>query len=173
MSLRARGEGVVTAGDIIAPPEIEVLNPDLYLFTIGSNDTALDIEFMVEQGHGYEPSEDRGKMGIGELPSDAIFSPVRRVAFDVERARVGQMTNYDRLTLDIWTDGRVQPLDALRPVPPVARLQLGVGLEDGLGDDNACPRLAVCRDGDRRVTGLRIPQSKSRKNDEAERTPVI
>jgi DNA-directed RNA polymerase subunit alpha len=69
-------------------------------------------------------------MSIGELPIDAIFSPVRRVAFDVERARVGQMTNYDRLTLDLWTDGRVQPLDALKESAAVlvAHLRLIAGL---------------------------------------------
>jgi DNA-directed RNA polymerase subunit alpha len=99
MSLRVRSEGTVTAGDIQAPPEIEILNPDLYLFTADSNDVDLDIDFTVEQGRGYRPAEGRGRMPIGELPVDAIFSPVRRVAFDVSRARVQQMTNYDRLTI--------------------------------------------------------------------------
>ncbi len=130
MSLRARSEGTVTAGDILAPPEVEILNPDLYLFTVDSSDADLDIEFTVEQGRGYVPAEGRTQMSIGELPIDAIFSPVRRVAFDVERARVGQMTNYDRLTLDLWTDGRVQPLDALKESAAVlvAHLRLIAGL---------------------------------------------
>lgn len=130
MSLRARSEGTVTAGDILAPPEVEILNPDLYLFTVDSSDADLDIEFTVEQGRGYVPAEGRVQMSIGELPIDAIFSPVRRVAFDVERARVGQMTNYDRLTLDLWTDGRVQPLDALKESAAVlvAHLRLIAGL---------------------------------------------
>lgn len=130
MSLRARSEGTVTAGDILAPPEVEILNPDLYLFTVDSSDADLDIEFTVEQGRGYVPAEGRIQMSIGELPIDAIFSPVRRVAFDVERARVGQMTNYDRLTVDLWTDGRVQPLDALKEAAAVlvAHLRLIAGL---------------------------------------------
>jgi len=133
MSLRARGEGTVTAGDILAPPEIEILNPDLYLFTVDSGDSVLDIELTVEQGRGYSPAEGRSML-IGELPIDAIFSPVRRVAFDVERARVGQMTNYDRLTLDVWTDGRSEPLDALKEAAAILvahfRLIAGLTLEE-------------------------------------------
>jgi DNA-directed RNA polymerase subunit alpha len=114
MTLRAHGEGVVTAGDIIAPPEIEILNPELYLFTTDSSEADVEIEFKVEQGRGYSPAEERSKLSIGELPIDAIFNPVRRVAFDVDRARVGQMTNYDRLTMEIWTDGRIRPMEALK-----------------------------------------------------------
>ena len=134
MSLRVRSEGTVTAGDIEAPPEIEILNPDLYLFTVDSNDVRLDIELTVEQGRGYLPSDERGRMPIGELPVDAIFSPIRRVAFNLDRARVGQMTNYDRLTLDIWTDGRIVPLDALKEAARILvthlRLIAGLTLEE-------------------------------------------
>lgn len=134
MSLQVRGEGIVTAGDIQAPPEIEILNPDLYLFTADSADARLDIEFTVELGRGYYPSDGRGRMPIGELPVDAVFSPVRRVAFSVDRARVGQMTNYDRLTLDVWTDGRIVPLDALKESARILvthlRLIAGLTLEE-------------------------------------------
>ncbi len=114
MTLRIEGPGVVTAGDIIAPPEIEILNPDLYLFTVDNDEAHLDFEFTVESGRGYASSEGRGRMPIGVLPVDAIFSPVRRVNFRVDQARVGQLTNYDRLIVDIWTDGRIAPLDALK-----------------------------------------------------------
>lgn len=134
MSLQVHSEGTVTAGDIQAPPEIEILNPDLYLFTVDSGDARLDIEFTVEQGRGYLSSDVRGRMSIGELPVDAIFSPVRRVAFDVDRARVGQMTNYDRLTLEIWADGRIVPLDALKEAARILvthlRLIAGLTLEE-------------------------------------------
>ncbi|MCK4315290.1 MAG: DNA-directed RNA polymerase subunit alpha [Anaerolineae bacterium] len=134
MSLQVRSEGTVTAGDIQAPPEIEILNPDLYLFTVNDNDVHLDVEFTVEQGRGYLPAVGRGRMPIGELPVDAIFSPIRRVAFDVDRARVGQMTNYDRLTLEIWSDGRITPLDALREAARILvthlRLIAGLTLEE-------------------------------------------
>jgi DNA-directed RNA polymerase subunit alpha len=113
MRLEVRGEGVVTAGDIIVPPEVEVVNPELYLFTTDSNKARLDIEFQVEAGRGYSPADQRGKLPIGELPVDAIFSPVRRVNFAVEPARIGLTTNYDKLVVEIWTDGTVRPQDGL------------------------------------------------------------
>lgn len=130
MSLQVRGAGTVTAGDIKAPPEIEVLNSDLYLLTVDSPDVRLDVEFTVDQGRGYMRADERGRMPIGELPVDAVFSPVRRVAFDVDRARVGQMTNYDSLMLEIWSDGRMAPLDALKEAARilVAHLRLVAGL---------------------------------------------
>ena len=113
VQLSAQGIGTATAGDIRCPPEVEVINPELELFTIDSADASLDIEMMVEMGRGYSPTEERGKLPIGELPVDAIFSPIRKVNYDVSAARVGQMTNYDRLVLDIWTDGTILPQDAL------------------------------------------------------------
>ena len=136
MRLEVRGEGVVTAGDIILPPEIEIVNPDLYLLTTDSPKAKLDIEFQVEVGRGYSPAEQRGKLPIGELPVDAIYSPIRRVNYEVEAARVGQMTNYDRLVLEIWTDGTMRPQDALRQAAHmlVQHLQLiaGVSLDEML-----------------------------------------
>ena len=114
MHLEVRGEGMVTAADIIAPSEVDVINPDLYLFTVDDPKTRLDIEMTVERGRGYSPSNERsGHLPIGELPVDAIFSPVKRVNWEVSNARVGQSTNYDKLTLEIWTDGTVAPEQAL------------------------------------------------------------
>ncbi len=114
MHLEVRGEGTVTAADIITPPEVEIVNPDLYLFTVDSPKAKLDIEFMVERGRGYSPANERsGHTPIGELPVDAIFSPVKRVNWEVGSARVGQSTNYDKLTLEIWTDGTISPERAL------------------------------------------------------------
>jgi DNA-directed RNA polymerase subunit alpha len=113
MHLEVRGEGVVTAADIITSPEVQIINPDLYLFTADSSKTRLDIEFIVERGRGYAPSNERGRMPIGELPVDAIFSPVKRVNWEVLAARVGQSTNYDKLVLEIWTDGAISPEKAL------------------------------------------------------------
>ncbi len=113
MHLEVRGEGVVTAADIIAPPEVTIINPDLYLFTADNSKTRLDIEMIVERGRGYAPSNERGRMPIGELPVDAIFSPVKRVNWEVLAARVGQSTNYDKLVLEIWTDGAISPEKAL------------------------------------------------------------
>jgi DNA-directed RNA polymerase subunit alpha len=113
MHLEVRGEGVVTAADIITQPEVTIINPDLYLFTADSAKTRLDIEFTVERGRGYAPSNERGRMPIGELPVDAIFSPVKRINWEVQSARVGQSTNYDKLVLEIWTDGTIPPETAL------------------------------------------------------------
>lgn len=114
LHLDVRGEGVVTAADIQAPAEVEIVNPDLYLFTVDDPKTRLDIDFTVERGRGYSPSTDRsGKLPIGELPVDAIYGPVKRVNYTVGSARVGQSTNYDRLVLEIWTDGTIAPEKAL------------------------------------------------------------
>lgn len=114
LHLEVRGSGVVTAGDIITPPEVEIMNPDLYLFTVDDNDAHLEIELTVERGRGYSPADDRlGRLPIGELPVDAIFSPVRRVNWDVASARVLQSTNFDKLILEIWTDGTIGPEDSL------------------------------------------------------------
>ena len=113
IQLSIQGIGTVTAGDIRCPPEVQIINPELELFTVESADTSLDIEMTVELGRGYSPTEERGKLPIGELPVDAIFSPIRKISYDVNPARVGQMTNYDKLVLDIWTDGTILPQDAL------------------------------------------------------------
>lgn len=113
LRLEQHGEGTVTAADIECPPEVEIINTDLYLFTVDSPDAHLEIEFEVRAGRGYSAAEERGRLPIGELPVDAIFSPIRRVNFEVERARVGQRTNYDKLIIEIWTDGTIRPEDAL------------------------------------------------------------
>lgn len=113
LRLEVRGEGTVTAADILSPSEVEIINPDLYLFTVDSDETQLEIEFTVQAGRGFSPAEERGRLPIGELPLDAIFSPIKRVNYDVERARVGQRTNYDKLILEIWTDGTIRPEEAM------------------------------------------------------------
>jgi len=112
--LEVRGSGAVTAGDIIAPPEVEIMNPDLYLFTVDDDNAHLEMEMTAELGRGYSPVDDRiGKLPIGELPVDAIYTPVRRVNWDVGSARVGQSTNFDKLVMEIWTDGTISPEEAL------------------------------------------------------------
>jgi len=114
MLLEVRGEGTVTAADIIAPPEVEIVNPELYLFTVDDPKAYLTIDFVVERGRGYSPAEERsGSLPIGELPVDAIFSPVKKVNWEVASARVGQSTNYDKLIMEIWTDGTISPDRAL------------------------------------------------------------
>jgi len=114
LHLEVHGSGSVTAADIIAPPEVEIINPDLYLFTVDDDDADLELELTVERGRGYSPADDRGgRLPIGELPVDTIYNPVRRVNWEVGAARVGQSTNYDKLIMEIWTDGTIGPEEAL------------------------------------------------------------
>lgn len=141
LHLDVRGEGVVTAADIQAPAEVEIVNPDLYLFTVDDSRTRLEIDLTVERGRGYSPSGERsGRLPIGELPVDAIYTPVKRVNYVVGAARVGQSTNYDRLVLEIWTDGTVTPekalgasskimIDHLRFISGVSEEMLVIGTE--------------------------------------------
>ncbi|NMC55057.1 MAG: DNA-directed RNA polymerase subunit alpha [Chloroflexi bacterium] len=114
LHLDVRGEGVVTAADIQCPAEVEITNPELYLFTVDDPTARLDLDMVVERGRGYSPANERtGRLPIGELPVDAIYSPIKRVNWTVGSARVGQSTNYDKLTLEIWTDGTVSPEKSL------------------------------------------------------------
>ncbi len=113
LRLEVKGEGVVTAADIIAPAEAEIVNPELYLLTVDDDKAHLEIEMNVERGRGYSPSDERGRLPIGELPTDAIFNPVRKVNYEIGRARVGQDTSFDRLIIEIWTDGTMKPEEAL------------------------------------------------------------
>lgn len=113
LRIEVQGEGVVTAADIIAPSEVEIINPELYLFTVDDENAGLEIEMNVERGRGYSPSDERVRLPIGELPTDAIFSPVKRVRHEIGRARVGQDTSYDSLEIEIWTDGTIKPEEAL------------------------------------------------------------
>jgi DNA-directed RNA polymerase subunit alpha len=107
--LQVNAEGPVTAGDLQVPPEIEIINPDLLLLNADSNDADLFVEMIIKRGRGYSPAEERGKLPLGEIPVDAIFNPVRRASFHTERARIGQQTDYDRLVMEIWTDGSISP----------------------------------------------------------------
>jgi len=107
-------EGPITAGDLSCPPEVEIVNKDQYLLTADSNDVDIDIEMVVGVGRGYSPAEERGRLPLGEIPVDAIYSPIRKAAYRVERTRIGQQTDYDKLHLEIWTDGTISPDDALR-----------------------------------------------------------
>ena len=113
LRLDARGPGEVTAGDIQTTADVEILNPELHLATVNAKGR-LALDLTVEQGRGYLSAERNKRTStIGLIPVDAIFSPVRRVAFSVEPTRVEQATNYDKLTLEIETDGSISPRDSL------------------------------------------------------------
>lgn len=139
LRLEVRGEGAVTAGDLECPSNVEIINPDLYLFTVDSDEAKVEIEMTVQRGKGYSPAEERDKLPIGELPIDAIFSPVRKVGYQVERARVGQMTNFDRLIMEIWTDGTIEPQEALSEAASilVKHLSLVAGVEEEIPEEKA------------------------------------
>ena len=126
LRLDARGPGDVTAGDIQTTADVEILNQELHLATINAKGR-LAADLTVEQGRGYL-SADRNKRTaqIGVVPVDAIFSPVRRVAFSVEPTRVEQATNYDRLTVEIETDGSISPRDALASAADTLRTLVGL-----------------------------------------------
>lgn len=149
LRLEVHGAGTVTAADILLPSEVEIMNPDQYLFTVDADDAFLEIEMTAETGRGYSPAEDRNRLPIGELPVDAIFSPVTRVGYDVDKTRVGQDSNYDRLVVEIWTDGTIRPEDGLAQAAQMAMQQMrplaGVSEESLLPDiqeeedENAIP----------------------------------
>jgi len=105
--------GPVTAADIQVPEHYEIVNPDLYLATVDAKDGRLYVEFNVDQGQGYQPAGQVDGTMIGVIPVDAIFSPVQKVNYRIEHTRVGQATNYDKLTLEIWTDGTMTSVEAI------------------------------------------------------------
>ncbi len=125
--LRKKGPGVAKAGDIEHDVDIELLTPDLHLATLDKG-AMLDMEMIVKKGRGYVPAE-RNKdeeMEIGVIPVDALYSPVTRVNYLVENARVGRMTDYDKLILEIWTDGSISPEDSLSAAALIVRGHLDI-----------------------------------------------
>ena len=111
--LDVKGEGTVCAGDIKPSADFEVVNPELHLATLDSNDAALEVVLYVERGTGYVPAGRDDGLPLGVIPVDAIYTPVRRVNYSVEKTRVGQVSNFDRLILEVWTDGTISPNEAL------------------------------------------------------------
>lgn len=116
LTLKASGEKKVTAGDLQVPSDVKVLNPDLVLMTLTDKKATIDMELIAQTGRGYVPVEarDKEKLDIGLIAVDSIYTPVRRVGYSVENVRVGQMTNYEKLTLDVETDGSLTPLEAVK-----------------------------------------------------------
>jgi DNA-directed RNA polymerase subunit alpha len=131
LRLEARGPGEIYAGDIIAPADFEIVNPELHLATLDSAEGTLNMEFNVERGTGYVPAQQSVGYSIGTLPVDAIYSPVRKVNYSVEYTRVGQVTDYERLVIEVWTDRTISPLDAVHTAAKVlmdhSSLLIGAG----------------------------------------------
>jgi DNA-directed RNA polymerase subunit alpha len=121
------GPGEITAKDIDLPAGVEILNPDVHVATLDKK-TKLELYLTIGRGRGYRPADENKSpdQPIGVIPIDSIFSPVRRVAYAVEQARVGQRTDYDKLTLDIETDGSIDPTSALRESAEILISQLAI-----------------------------------------------
>ena len=125
--LSVKGERNVTAADIVTGPRVEILNPEQHIATL-SKDAQLEMEMVVKRGRGYVAAEHNKEEGdpVGTVPLDAVFSPVLKVNFNVTNARVGQRTDYDRLVMEIWTDGSVKPEDALAYAARILQDQLTI-----------------------------------------------
>jgi DNA-directed RNA polymerase subunit alpha len=145
LRLEVRGEGVVTAGDIVCPPIVEVVNPELYLLTTDAPEADLEMEMTVATGRGYSPVEERGKLPVGEIPTDAIFSPIRKVNHRVERTRIEQRSDYDRLILEIWTDGSLSPVEALSSSAQILARHLSLVAEFGRAAAQVEPEVPISR----------------------------
>ena len=114
MRLEVGGEREVTAADIMAPSTVEIVNPDLHIATLDNDNARLEMELVVEAGRGYVPADSKEDQPIGVIPVDAIYTPVQNVNYTVEHTRVGQITNFDKVILEITTDGTITPDEALR-----------------------------------------------------------
>lgn len=130
--IKAEGPRDLTAGDIITGDAVEILNPEHHIATL-SKDAKLSMEMMVRMGRGYVPAE-RNKeenQPIGTIPIDAIFSPIKKVNYTVTNARVGQITDYDRLTMEVWTDGSLSPEEAVTNAAKIMQGQLSIFINLG------------------------------------------
>ncbi|MGB0910449.1 MAG: DNA-directed RNA polymerase subunit alpha [Nitrospirales bacterium] len=134
--LKKNGPGEVLASDITDDPDILILNPDLHIATL-DKDGSLDLEMIVKPGRGYVPAERNKEEGlpIGVIPVDSIFSPIKRVNFQVESARVGRVTDYDKLNLEVWTDGSVTPQDSVASAALILREHLDICIPNEEGVD--------------------------------------
>ena len=146
MYLEAKGPGEVHANDIQVAADYEIVNPDLYIASLDTNKAHLTVEFTIEQGRGYLSADHSDGLPIGVIPVDAIFTPVQKVNYRVVHTRIGQMTNFDKLMLEVWTDGTISGVDAIsqsadiirseffifsqlgKPEPPVVEHGVGRGL---------------------------------------------
>lgn len=113
LKLSAKGPGVVTAGDITCPASVTVVNPDLVLANLATAKNKLEVEMQVKPGAGYVMAESSEDLSFGDIPVDALFTPITKVAYNVEATRVGRRTDFDKLIMDIWTDGTINAIDAL------------------------------------------------------------
>ena len=150
ITLKANQKGAVLAKDIILNQNVEILNPEHHIATLNEG-AELDIEMTVNSGRGYVPSEQNkgDNQPLGVIPIDADYSPLERVRFDVEETRVGQFTNYDRLVLEVWTKGSIEPHDAVSCAARIMRDYLSVFTDfDELAEEEKEPVVVVAEEKD-------------------------
>jgi DNA-directed RNA polymerase subunit alpha len=114
ITLSAKGPGVITAGQFELPANVKIANPDSVIATLNDKSTKFELEATVEAGLGYSPAEDRKSSTLGSIPVDAVFTPISRVNYSVEATRVGRVTNFDKLILEVFTDGTISPEQSLK-----------------------------------------------------------
>ncbi|HEU4384783.1 MAG TPA: DNA-directed RNA polymerase subunit alpha [Anaeromyxobacteraceae bacterium] len=144
LRIEAEGPREVKAGDIVADPQVEILNPGHHLCTI-SEGGRVRMELVARRGRGYVPAEKNKVPGqpIGTIPIDALFSPIRKVNYQVTNARVGQQTDFDKLTLEVWTDGSVVPADAVAYAAKIVKEQLSIFINFDETEEPAYEPVAV------------------------------
>jgi DNA-directed RNA polymerase subunit alpha len=152
MFLEVSGPGEVHASDIQVAADYEIVNQDLYLASLDSDKAHLTVEFTVERGRGFLPADQSDGLPIGVIPVDAIFTPVQKVNYHVEHTRVGQMTNFDKLVFEVWTDGTTTAIDAISQSADILREELVVFSQMGK------PEPSVVEHGVGR--GLALPADK-------------
>ncbi len=148
LHLDVRGPKVVTAADIESPSDVEIRNPELHICTLDGPQAQLRMDLTVERGKGYVPAERNKKEGqpIGVIPIDAIFTPVRKANFSVEKTRVGQDTEWDRLLVEVWTDGTLAPVEAVSQAAALFTNHLDLFVR--FGDNLAAPQQKAPRGND-------------------------
>jgi DNA-directed RNA polymerase subunit alpha len=155
--LYARGddaaERVVTAGDVVWPAEVDVINPEQVIATIDSVDGVIDMDLWITQDRGYKPAELQESYSIGEIPIDAIYTPIERVNFVVEHTRVGPMTDYDRLIIEVLTDGTIEPDEALAEAARilVSQAQVFAGLDQAETTQAASPGVEISEEAQNKL----------------------
>jgi DNA-directed RNA polymerase subunit alpha len=147
LTLEVEGEGRVCAADIKPSADFEIVNPELYLITLDSPEARLYVEFDVELGEGYRQAEHGANLPVGVIPVDAVFTPIRKVNFNVESTHVGQETSRERLYLEVWTDGTISPMEALSRSASILAEQLSPFIDYArvaqLGEEKKAIRLAI------------------------------
>lgn len=151
LKLEAKGPGEVTAGKIVTPTGVEIANPDLVIATLADAKIKLDVELVVDKGVGYALADEHKSNELGLIPIDALFSPVTLVNYSVDQTRVGRMTNFDKLTIAITTDGTVDPETAVRSAAKklaehFQALEIATAEDDEPAEDSAAREQAVSKD---------------------------